>query len=48
MSATQPGRLMSGEMAEQPAVLRRLLTEGAPASARSPRGSRPAARASSC
>ncbi|MGK5529053.1 SIS domain-containing protein [Streptomyces sp. URMC 129] len=30
MSATPPGRLMSGEMAEQPAVLRRLLTEGAP------------------
>ncbi|HET6633509.1 MAG TPA: SIS domain-containing protein [Streptomyces sp.] len=26
-----PGRLMSGEMAEQPAVLRRLLEEGAPA-----------------
>ncbi|WP_059012249.1 SIS domain-containing protein [Streptomyces specialis] len=30
MSATRPGHLMSGEMAEQPAVLRRLLTEGAP------------------
>ncbi|MDT0307774.1 SIS domain-containing protein [Streptomyces sp. DSM 44917] len=29
MSATQPGRLMSAEMAEQPAVLRRLLDEGA-------------------
>ncbi|WP_030620790.1 SIS domain-containing protein [Streptomyces sclerotialus] len=26
----QPGRIMSGEMAEQPAVLRRILTEGAP------------------
>ncbi|HZG04459.1 MAG TPA: SIS domain-containing protein [Streptomyces sp.] len=26
----RPGRIMSGEMAEQPAVLRRLLSEGAP------------------
>lgn len=26
----QPGRIMSGEMAEQPAVLRRILAEGAP------------------
>ncbi|MEU8354297.1 glucosamine-6-phosphate deaminase, partial [Streptomyces sp. NPDC048845] len=26
----QPGRIMSGEMAEQPAVLRRILDEGAP------------------
>ncbi|MEU8352670.1 hypothetical protein, partial [Streptomyces sp. NPDC048845] len=25
-----PGRIMSGEMAEQPAVLRRILDEGAP------------------
>ncbi|MER7108622.1 SIS domain-containing protein [Streptomyces sp. NPDC000229] len=27
----QPGRIMSGEMAEQPAVLRRILEQGAPA-----------------
>lgn len=27
----RPGRIMSGEMAEQPAVLRRLLSDGAPA-----------------
>ncbi|MEU0658836.1 SIS domain-containing protein, partial [Streptomyces lavendulocolor] len=41
----QPGRIMSGEMAEQPGVLRRILEEGAPAirataravAARSPR-----------
>ncbi|MGW1074340.1 SIS domain-containing protein [Streptomyces sp. NPDC002537] len=30
MTAEQPGRIMSGEMAEQPAVLRRILDEGAP------------------
>jgi glucosamine--fructose-6-phosphate aminotransferase (isomerizing) len=29
--SAEPGRIMSGEMAEQPAVLRRLLEEGAPA-----------------
>jgi glucosamine--fructose-6-phosphate aminotransferase (isomerizing) len=28
MSAAQPGRIMSGEMAEQPAVLRRILEDG--------------------
>lgn len=26
----QPGRIMSGEMAEQPGVLRRILDRGAP------------------
>lgn len=31
MTSDQPGRIMAGEMAQQPAVLRRLLTEGAPA-----------------
>ena len=30
MTAHVPGRIMSGEMAEQPAVLRRILDEGAP------------------
>ncbi|SOD60837.1 glutamine--fructose-6-phosphate transaminase [Streptomyces zhaozhouensis] len=30
MSATEPGRLMLAEMTEQPAVLRRLLQDGAP------------------
>lgn len=31
MTSDQPGRIMAGEMAQQPDVLRRLLTEGAPA-----------------
>ncbi|MCD9142462.1 SIS domain-containing protein [Streptomyces albireticuli] len=31
MTREKPGRMMSGEMAEQPAVLRRILDEGAPA-----------------
>ncbi|NUK03566.1 SIS domain-containing protein [Streptomyces lunaelactis] len=30
MPSERPGRIMSGEMAEQPAVLRRILEEGAP------------------
>ncbi|MFH8365657.1 SIS domain-containing protein [Streptomyces sp. NPDC018031] len=30
-SGEQPGRIMAGEMAEQPAVLRRILDQGAPA-----------------
>ena len=30
MQSEQPGGIMSGEMAEQPAVLRRILDEGAP------------------
>lgn len=43
-----PGRIMSGEMAEQPAMLRRILDQGAPRIARWPPGSLPENRASSC
>ncbi len=44
----QPGRSMSGEMAEQPEVLRRILDREAPESARWPPGSRRRTRALSC
>lgn len=44
----QPGRIMSGEMAEQPEVLRRILDREAPESARWPPGSRRRTRALSC